>query len=1611
LVVKDVSDKELENTQSLNKYYAFLKELRKSVYQELYNEKFNFHSFKINQLKENDLPNLNKNDLMTFDMLNPETIKLAISISEALDRTTDDEITNSIVLASHNFFSPINWLLSPAALAISFFNFQLLSLQKQHKDEKYYSKTSLPRTTYLSLTGLYSEIDIDVLSEFSENIQIIVLYDESTGPSFIQKGEFEPEKSLRSKKRHFQQISNKILLIPVKCSSARRKNGKMYSPNDILTIIENLVIPSIEKFKPSSIVINSSFIFEEGNSTPFFIDGQTMSCIISFLKILCDNKILVFPFKLPNLNEQNVKNLFEKTMDFLPSDEHRERFSSILTKYGVPYDELHFKECFCNVFETLADLKETPSIAERTGLRKIYGASPLVNEVCYRVARAYKEHPYYSILYSKDLGFLARISQKEANFQKFPLDSEKQLINTIPVYCPENDVRILKLHIPGDSGNETKEIVLDKNSQYFIDYESNEYAHLYIFNAKLCELSNDLGLRTYTPLSHFYITLEYEEMVKNYSVSDDFVQLSSNYLHNFEKLKNSGICKCENYIFQVYGTNIENNKASTDIYCYDFKQEQCFKLQVALDTHGIMPRHSVTTCAFKKDGTYYLYVFGGSIDTKTNYRGTEFGCLDIIDIVEVYETQDPTGEWRHKVCDKHSFVDEKKFQFIPYHGSFAHYLPNKNKIVIMGGKTFEGSVSNWTFPVFELDVSTNTFTSFQIFLNDLKNNPHRKEIKNHAYNRLSIPVAIGDINKNVYFHKKDGSFRFVIPHKEDEFVSIYSYNLEKQISEHFQIQVEKEGKSIMISPPNLNKESSSKKFENKHEPLDTRTGVNISYSLNSLPDLKALLSLANWRLFHKEQVLTNVKVEDHIKSLIDKNQAFSEEYKKGKYREEDFEIKAFVVDFDSPDERTKGFENILKLCKAKKFSEVLEKKDSRLEVLKGQVQSEILSQPEFIQRIKNYNYDLKAHFDFESLLKGMKQNLLEDSQVWSFESFLENVEESKKEIFSIFEYSKQVLEDWMLIHQQDNDDSFEGKLSVHIFIPQKEDPEKRKNIDKVIKEIEILTGKMHDKSLQFSGAPSKDHSWSKSTADQSTRTSSDVSSILGLKAATFIDEFLLRLKSLFQIYQMQLNHAQNFGGILVRPFEITLKSVYESLKELLKNGNEIVHKTQSTNETGFDSSTTEITLKTEKIKQDLKSDEELTKKRIIESPSKLPKQVEESEKTEIFYPENNQYRLKNESPVFQREEVRRSKEIEEEKEKEKEKEKMEDDSEKQVQNFKQAICKNNNYRMTFNRSRSELNVIFNEDSGKMIHKRLRFKVQLMNKKTKRIDLEDISFESCPSAISIFNMAAVCYVEQSLKVRYTDVYNSYKSWILYANLEEAIELLKTSEMDFEYIVFRKLFQIAQDEHIFDRSLLLTEESLFLFGGKSHRFKGKGKPTVRHHKEISNYIFKKFVDVNQISSEFRDSEVDDLENVKGELVSIYDGKHIFIVPRINPSVVEIFNQDGTLEDHVTLNFSDEENNYFVKLNLVNFREREEILFILSCQEQSFKFQLFDIENKSFEKGKVTLVLQNEEQDKFKQIATNFEEFEITSGPNGSQDIILFSTRGDEPETLLYKIMIQS
>jgi len=329
--------------------------------------------------------------------------------------------------------------------------------------------------------------------------------------------------------------------------------------------------------------------------------------------------------------------------------------------------------------------------------------------------------------------------------------------------------------------------------------------------------------------------------------------------------------------------------------------------------------------------------------------------------------------------------------------------------------------------------------------------------------------------------------------------------------------------------------------------------------------------------------------------------------------------------------------------------------------------------------------------------------------------------------------------------------------------------------------------------------------------------------------------------------------------------------------------------------------------------------------------------------------------------------------------------------------FKEGLQKPISYRVFFNGSKSGL-VVNDPNTPEDEGIYLRFKV----KPPGNHPYEDISFEFSPSSVDICGNIVVCYIDNKFKIRYPEIFSEYKNWVLYADIESSMKLRKQDKKN--YLVFKKLFLITHSDHILNRCLMINTNTLGLFGGSVYRL--KGKKSSSDSKDFSIYNFDKFLSIGQISNEFRDAGGDDtMDQIQGECIAVKTKNNIFLCSKFNPSCIEIIKTDATLVD--TIDLPTQFKDYFVHANLVNFRNKDEILISFFKQDKNFEFLLYDINAQEFEEDKVSLVplpLDSSNNEKFQTIYSGFEQFEQNSSPEKPlKNILIHSFRTETPKLI--------
>ena len=293
------------------------------------------------------------------DLWGSQPIVATISLAELIDKVTDGEIVNTFCMMFLAYRYQLNLKLSPLSIAISFFNYKQLQIKKPGSvDETLYNKSTLPRLTYICFSGYFSELDIDVLTEFSENVQIIMIYDNQTGgPTFWDNKMSDVyEDDARKHKKAFDMISDKILLLPLDSSGGKINSRNLYD------LFEYTVYRSIRKFRPDMVIINHPFNFTPENaegpkSPPFILKPKTWSKILFEICVAANYKVMILPHKLLNADQY-----YEK-VNFSSQNPHMKDFvKRVLPMFSQPLTSKSLEDYFVSSVEVMSSKTRVSSL-------------------------------------------------------------------------------------------------------------------------------------------------------------------------------------------------------------------------------------------------------------------------------------------------------------------------------------------------------------------------------------------------------------------------------------------------------------------------------------------------------------------------------------------------------------------------------------------------------------------------------------------------------------------------------------------------------------------------------------------------------------------------------------------------------------------------------------------------------------------------------------------------------------------------------------------------------------------------------------------------------------------------------------------------------------------------------------------------------------------------------------------------------------------------------------------------------------------------------------------------------------------------------------------------
>ena len=355
-------EEEIKQTISYSLYREFICGHIVKILQEIYGLQYSELSKMHDEI---EISLKNKTPSLYRDLFGYQTILAIVSISEVIDKIIEGDLNSSFCLVSLSFTHSLSIKISPAALAVSFLNYKLL--QRKNDDissssaaeKSSNNKQNLPKITLLYFTGYYSEVDIDIICELSENVQIIMVYDSSTGgPNFSSSmnsgaDEAKTEEDSRDpyQKTPFYKKSSNILLLPLACTE------NTINSEEIWVLFERVIFPSIIRYAPELLIINHSFNFHpnkfEDKDDPmrFNLSQHIWDHIFYQLCLILQYKVVIIPHKLIE-----PKEYYRKT-DFSTKNPHMKEFIENVPKiYGRPWNLNYFENTYVSSLEILSGI-------------------------------------------------------------------------------------------------------------------------------------------------------------------------------------------------------------------------------------------------------------------------------------------------------------------------------------------------------------------------------------------------------------------------------------------------------------------------------------------------------------------------------------------------------------------------------------------------------------------------------------------------------------------------------------------------------------------------------------------------------------------------------------------------------------------------------------------------------------------------------------------------------------------------------------------------------------------------------------------------------------------------------------------------------------------------------------------------------------------------------------------------------------------------------------------------------------------------------------------------------------------------------------------------------
>ena len=814
--------------------FQLYREFIANVLENIYHKKYHFQKLGL-MISEMETELSSQFPRLYEDFFSTENMITLTSLSELIDKISQGDILNAFCFSLLTFNFPLNLRLSPITLAISFDSYKKLQLKEEA--ENTYKKSALPKLTYICFNGIYSQLDIYMIYEYSDNVQVIMIYDQSTGGPIVEQR--TPDNSVSEAEndpKSFEslaKISKNILLIPLDCSAGKIDSKSIY---DLFT---NTINRAVRAFEPETVLIAHSFTFHpdepynqtKANPIPFSLKTSTWTKILYDLCLIANYKVLVYPSKLcydPSTRNDTADG--ENSWKMTKNDEE-----TALT-FSQSWNPSYFENCIIGTLEALSGIQTSIKLylnalkGQQTfkPIRKRQGdimkfTHPIQKQFN-AILSQYSQTNLYGRLYSNEMEEALALNKKLQNDRIVSMEDfirkNPSLNCTLSIQKPwfaNNlyfDVDEMKKPFREQHNRFEKPKTVNKIREIHRSHVSNE---ILVFDQKKLE-ANSVGnivsctrklslmydentpifprkesqyIVDYASSTLYYFNILFENKYRAFefkidpnsnlslpNTQDD--RFTRNYPAQGENtIFNLGLCVGDSKVFCVYGKT-SDSQCTEQISYFDAQTREWItpKIKHRYDyseqEEKFIPRHSVT-CNYFKATTLY----------NTKHILYVFGGLS--------DSIDPTKKWRiwnHVEFYTMNFVSQtfefrsvsrkqlftERVSFMPYTHSYS--LQMEGQILILGGQRTSNSV------VEASSVSNFCYNVEKDCFAKSGKAEFRGSRKSIAPKRARHELAIADASRNI-FHDGDNYYIISRCSRSEHLISKISGDATNPIVETF----------------------------------------------------------------------------------------------------------------------------------------------------------------------------------------------------------------------------------------------------------------------------------------------------------------------------------------------------------------------------------------------------------------------------------------------------------------------------------------------------------------------------------------------------------------------------------------------------------------------------------------------------------------------------------------------------------------------------------------------------------------------------------------------------------------------------------------------------------